>query len=34
MARMKAVGDVVTGAKPRFLGPPIPIAGDGRATRG
>jgi len=34
IARVKAVGDVVTGAGPRFLGPTHPIAGDGRATLG
>ena len=34
VARVKAVGDVVTGAGPRFLGPRHPIAGDGRATVG
>ena len=34
VARVKAVGDVVTGAGPRFLGPPHPIAGDGRTTLG
>ncbi len=34
IARVKAVGDVVTGAGPRFLGPRHPIAGDGRATVG
>jgi SanA protein len=34
VARVKAVGDVVTGAAPRFLGPAHPIAGDGRSTRG
>ena len=34
MARVKAVGDVVTGAGPRFLGPRHPIAGDGRSTLG
>jgi hypothetical protein len=28
------VGDVVTGAGPRFLGPRHPIAGDGRSTLG
>jgi SanA protein len=33
-ARVKAVGDVVTGAQPRFLGAPIPITGDGRKTWG
>ena len=34
VARVKAVGDVVTGAGPRFLGPRHPIAGDGRSTLG
>jgi SanA protein len=34
VARVKAVGDVVTGAGPRFLGPSHPIAGDGRSTLG
>lgn len=34
LARVKAVADVVTGAKPRFLGPRIPIAGDGRRSWG
>jgi SanA protein len=34
IARVKAVGDVVTGAGPRFLGPTHPIAGDGRGTLG
>jgi SanA protein len=34
LARTKAVKDVVTGAQPRFLGPRIDIAGDGRASRG
>ena len=34
VARVKAVGDVVTGAGPRFLGPSHPIAGDGRGTVG
>jgi SanA protein len=34
VARVKAVGDVVTGAAPRFLGPTHPIAGDGRSTLG
>lgn len=31
-ARVKTVGDVVTGADPRFLGPTIPITGDGRLS--
>jgi SanA protein len=34
VARVKAVGDVVTGTGPRFLGPRHPIAGDGRSTLG
>ena len=34
VARVKAVGDVLTGAGPRFLGPRHPIAGDGRTTLG
>jgi SanA protein len=34
VARVKAVGDVVTGAGPRLLGPRHPIAGDGRTTLG
>ncbi|MCU0653350.1 MAG: YdcF family protein [Candidatus Pacebacteria bacterium] len=29
-ARVKAFGDVATNAKPKFLGPAIPITGDGR----
>lgn len=33
-ARVKAVGDVVTGAKPRFLGPKVPITGSAEASRG
>jgi SanA protein len=33
-ARMKAVGDVVTGASPHFLGAEIPISGDGRKSWG
>lgn len=34
LARVKAVGEVVTGSDPRFLGPQIPITGDGRASAG
>jgi SanA protein len=34
LARTKAAADVVTGAKPRFLGPPVPITGDSDASRG
>ena len=33
-ARVKAVADVLTGAKPRFLGPKIPITGSAEASRG
>jgi SanA protein len=34
LARVKAVEDVVTGAKPRFLGPKVPITGSAQASRG
>jgi SanA protein len=34
LARVKAVADVVTGAKPRLLGPKIPITGSAEASRG
>jgi SanA protein len=34
LARTKAVGDVVTGAQPRFLGPRVDVAGDASASRG
>jgi SanA protein len=34
LARVKAVGEAVTGRDPRFLGPAIPISGDGRASAG
>lgn len=34
LARVKAVGQVVTGAEPRYLGPRIPIDGAARASRG
>lgn len=34
VARTKAAADVVTGADPRFLGPRIPITGNGRDSRG
>ncbi len=34
LARVKVVADTVTGAQPRFLGPRLPIGGDGRATWG
>jgi len=33
-ARVKTVGDVVTGADPHFLGAEIPITGDGRVSWG
>jgi SanA protein len=33
-ARVKAVADAITGADPTFLGPSIPIEGDGRASWG
>jgi SanA protein len=31
-ARVKTLGDVLTGADPHFLGPVIPITGDGRTS--
>jgi SanA protein len=34
IARVKAVEDVVTGAKPRFLGPKVPVTGSAEASRG
>ena len=34
LARVKVVADAVTGAEPRFLGPVLPIEGDGRASWG
>jgi len=34
IARTKAAADIVTGADPRFLGDPIPITGDARASDG
>lgn len=34
LARVKAVEEVVTGSEPRFLGPEIPVSGDGRASLG
>jgi SanA protein len=34
LARVKVVADAVTGAEPRFLGPRLPIEGDGRVTWG
>ena len=34
LARVKVVADAVTGAEPRFLGPALPIEGDGRASWG
>ena len=33
-ARVKTLGDAVTGADPHFLGAQIPITGDGRASWG
>ncbi len=33
-ARVKTMGDVVTGADPHFLGAEIPITGDGRISWG
>lgn len=32
LARLKAFGEVLLGRAPRFLGPAIPITGDGRVT--
>lgn len=32
LARVRAVADAVTNRRPRYLGPPIPIEGDGRAS--
>ena len=34
LARVKTMGDVVTGADPHFLGTEIPITGDGRVSWG
>jgi SanA protein len=34
LARVKVVADAVTGARPRFGGPELPIEGDGRASWG
>jgi len=34
LARVKVVADELTGADPRFLGPELPIEGDGRTTWG
>ena len=34
LARVKAFGDVLTGASPKFLGAEIPITGDGRRSWG
>jgi SanA protein len=34
LGRVKAVGSVVLGTQPRFLGPAIPITGDARASDG
>jgi SanA protein len=31
-ARVKALGDALTGADPHFLGPAIPVTGDGRTS--
>ena len=31
-ARVKTMADVITGADPHFLGPSIPITGDGRRS--
>jgi SanA protein len=33
-ARVKALGDTITGADPHFLGEKIPITGDGRSSWG
>ena len=33
-ARVKAVGDVLTGAQPRLLGPKVPVTGSAEASRG
>ncbi len=33
-ARVKTLADVVTGADPHFLGPELPITGDGRTSAG
>jgi len=34
LARVKAVEEAVTSSRPRYLGPPVPITGDGRASAG
>lgn len=34
IARTKAVGDIVTGAQPQFLGPRVDVAGSAAASRG
>lgn len=34
LARTKAVAQVIVSMKPKYLGPAIPITGDGRATKG
>lgn len=34
IARTKALGDVLTGAQPKYLGPRVDISGDARASRG
>ncbi len=33
LARTKAVAQLAVNMKPKYLGPAIPISGDGRATR-
>jgi vancomycin permeability regulator SanA len=33
-ARVKTLGDAITGADPHFLGAEIPISGDGRRSWG
>jgi SanA protein len=33
LARIKAVGELMLGGKPKYLGPVIPITGDGKVTR-
>lgn len=34
LARTKALGEVLVGREPRYLGEPVPITGDGRASVG
>lgn len=34
LARTKAAAQVIAGSKPKYLGPAIPISGDGRVTKG